>query len=120
MAAGDLVQKGTSVVVGFNGVTFGTWIMQSAGEEPMADIKEIKGPQAATVTKLVTNPRKQYSVSGVILAADLTTARAALIGGTVSINSVSCMIVSLKLSFEAQDAKCDMVAVKEDSMTYSP
>ena len=119
MAAGDLVQKGTSVVVGFNGVTFGTWIMQDSGEEPMADVKEIRGPQKATVTKLVTNPRKQYNVSGVILSADLTTARAALICGTVSINSVSCCIVSLKLTYNAQDARCDMTAVKEDSMTYT-
>lgn len=118
MAAGDLVQKGTSVVVGFNGVTFGTWIMQGSGEEPMADVKEIRGPQNAVVTKLITNPKKQYNVSGVMLSADLTTARAAMIGSTVSINSVSCCIVSLKLSFDAQDAKCDMVAVKEDSMTY--
>jgi len=119
MAAGDLVQKGTTVVVGYNGVTFGTWIMQGSGEEPLADTKEIKGPQGATVTVLVINPRKQYTVNGVILSADLTAARAALIGGTASVNSTNCRILSLKLDFIAEDARCSMTVVKEDSMTYS-
>lgn len=119
MAAGDMVQKGTTVVVGFNSVTFGTWIMESSSESPGADVTEIRGPQNATVTKLISNPHKIYEVSGVILSADLTTARAALIGGTVSINSVSCCIQSLKLDFGREAAKCTMTAIKEDSMTYS-
>lgn len=119
MAAGDLVQKGISVVVGFNGITFGTWIMEDSGEAPEADITEIKGAQAAVVTKLIANPRAVYNVKGIILAADLTTARAALIGGTVSINSVSCMITSLKLTYGTEAARCEMSAVKEASMTYT-
>ena len=114
-----VVQKGTAVVVGFNGVTFGTWIMDEAGEEPQADVEEIRDANNANVTILVSNPRKQYDVSGIILSADLTTARAALIGGTVSINSVSCRILSLKLSFGRLAAKCQITAVKESSMTYT-
>ncbi len=118
MAAGDLVQKGTSVVVGYNNITFGTWIMQSAGEEPLADVKEIKGAQGATVTAIVTNPRKQLTLTGVILTDDLTAARLALIAGSVTVNAVAYRIVSLKLDFIAEDARCTMVVMKESSMSY--
>jgi hypothetical protein len=119
MPAGDMVQKGTTVVVGFNGVTFGTWIMEDSSEAPGADIKEIRGANNSVVTKLISNPHVTYELTGIILSADLTTARAALIGGTVSVNSVSCMIQSLKLSYNREDAKCTMTVIKEAGMTYA-
>ena len=119
MAAGDLAQKGTTVVVGFNGRVVGTWIMEDSGESPGADIKEIRGPQNAVVTKLITNPHKTYKATGVMLSADLTAMAAAKIGDAISINSVSCMILSLDLSFGTQDAKASLTAIKEDSMTYA-
>jgi len=119
MAAGDLIQKGTSVVVGFNSRTVGTWIMQDSGESPQADIKSIKGPQGATVTKLITDPRKVYKATGVLLSADLATMAAAKIGDTVSFNSVNCMLTRLDISYQATDARGVLECVKEDSMTYS-
>lgn len=119
MAAGDLVQKGVTVVVGYNGRTVGTWIMQGSGESPDADIKEIRGPQNSVVTKIITNPRKTYKADGVLLSADLTTMAAAKKGDTVSINSVNCMLESLDISFSAEDARATLTAVKEDSMTYT-
>lgn len=119
MAAGDLIQKGTSVVVGYNSRTVGTWIMQESGESPGADIKEIRGPQNAVVTKIITNPHKTYKATGVLLSADLTAMASAVIGGAISINSVSCMIASLDISYGAEDARASLTAVKEDSMTYS-
>jgi hypothetical protein len=119
MGAGDLVQKGTTVVVGFNSRTVGTWIMQDSGESPGADIKEIRGPQNSVLTKLITNPHKTYKATGVLLSADLTTMAGAKIGDLVSINSVNCMLLSLDISFGAEDARATLTAVKEDSMTYS-
>ena len=119
MAAGDLVQKGTSVVVGFNGRTVGTWTMSDSGESPGADIKDIRGPQNAVTTKLITNPHKIYKASGVMLSADLTTMAAAKIGDAVSINSITCMLLTLDISFGTEDAKASLTAIKEDSMTYT-
>lgn len=119
MAAGDLVQKGTTCTVGFNSRTVGTWIMQDSGEAPGAVIKEIKGPQGAVVTKLLTNPHKTYKATGVLLSADLTAMASAKIGDAISINSVLCMITSLDISFSAEDARATLTAIKEDSMTYT-
>lgn len=42
MAAGDLVQKGTTVITGLNGVTYGTLINVEGGISPKADVEEIK------------------------------------------------------------------------------
>jgi hypothetical protein len=119
MPAGDLVQLGTSVVVGFNGLTYGTCIMISGGEELTGDIKEIKGPQNATVTKLLTNPGKRYTVEGVLLSADLTAARLLKKGSSVTINSVVCMVEDVKIATGTEEAKVTITAVKEDSMTYT-
>lgn len=119
MAAGDLVQLGTSVVVGLNGRTYGTLIPISGSEEPLADVKEIKGAQGATVTKLITNPGYRVTVKGVMLSADLTALEAINVGSTVSLDGVNLMLESLTMEFTAEDAIATIVGRKEDSMTYT-
>lgn len=119
MAAGDLVQKGTTVITGLNGVTYGTLINVEGGISPKADVEEIKGPQGATVTKLITNPRKEYSATGICLSADQIALEAAKIGDTASIDSVSGMLTDLDLSYGAGAMKAAVKTVREDSMTYS-
>jgi hypothetical protein len=119
MAAGDLVQKGTSVVVGYNGMTYGTLFQVEGNASPMADIEEIKGPQGATLTFLITNPRKEYKVSGICLSADQTAVEAMKIGDAVSIDSVSCILTGLDLSYSAGAMKATITAVKYDAVTHS-
>lgn len=119
MAAGDMVQKGTSVVVGMNSLTYGTCLMQTASEERTDEIKEIRGANNAVVTKLISNPGKRYTVEGVLLSADLTAARALKRGDAVSINSVSCMVEDVKIGVGLEEAKVTITAIKEDSMTYT-
>ena len=99
MAAGDLVQKGTSVTVGFNGNTNTNLIMQAVSETVgEADMKSIQSVQGADVTNIFTNPRKRIRLSGVLLNAatndaELKAVRDWLVGTTLSVNSVNCMIV---------------------------
>jgi ribosomal protein S8E len=119
MAAGDIVQKGTSVVVGFNGLTYGTCIMIQSSEEPVADMNEIRGSKNEVVAKIYSNPGRRYTVEGVLLSADLTAARALIKGSTVSINSVSCCVEDVKISVGTLEAKVTITAIKEDSMTYT-
>ena len=126
MAAGDLVQKGTSVTVGFGSNTNANLIMQAVGESVgEADMKEIAGEQAAAVTNLFTNPRKRIRLTGVLLdtgglAAEIKAVRDLIVGSTISINSVNCMVdESPVIEFGAEEARVSIVAVKEDSMTYT-
>lgn len=126
MAAGDLVQKGTSVTVGFGSNTNANLIMQAVGESVgEADMKEIAGEQGAAITNLFTNPRKRIRLTGVLLdtgglAAEIKAVRDLIVGSTISINSVNCMVDETPvIEFGAEEARVSIVAVKEDSMTYT-
>ncbi|MEN6360043.1 MAG: hypothetical protein ABFD59_08305 [Smithella sp.] len=119
MAAGDMVQKGTTVVVGFNGLTYGTCIMLTASQEATGEEKVIKGSNNATVTILESDPGEQYTVEGILLSADLTAARSLKKGDTVSINSVNCRCVSRSIGVGTEEAKVTITAIKEASMTYT-
>jgi hypothetical protein len=119
MAAGDMVQLGTEVVVGFNGLTYGTCIMETASQEASGDEKEIRGPNNSVLTVLESNPGEQYTVEGILLAADLTAARALIKGSTVSINSVNCRVMTRSIGVGREEAKVTITAIKEAGMTYS-
>jgi len=119
MAAGDLAQKGTSVVVGYNGMTYGGMFQVEGSASPMADVEQIKGPQGATLTWLITDPRKEYKVSGVCLSADQTAVESMKIGDAVTIDTVACQLTNLELSYSAGAMKATITAVKYDSVTHS-
>jgi len=126
MAAGDLVQKGAAVTVGFNSNTNANLEMQAVTESVgEADMKPILGEQGAAVTNLFTNPRKRLRLSGVLLnvasdAAELAAVRALIIGSTVSVNSVNCMVIETPtIEFGAEEARVTISVIKEDSMTYT-
>jgi len=126
MAAGDLVQKGTSVTVGFNSNTNANLQMQAVTESVgEADLKPILGEQGAAVTNLFTNPRKRIRLQGVLLDAssngtELAAVRALIIGSTVSVNAVNCMVIETpSIEFSAGEARVTISVIKEDSMTYT-
>ena len=126
MAAGDLVQKGTSVTVGFNGNTNTNLIMQAVSETVgEADMKSIASAQGADVTNIFTNPRKRIRLSGVLLNAatndaELKAVRDWIVGTTLSVNAVNCMIVeSPTIEQSAEEMRVTVTVVKEDSMTYT-
>ena len=123
MAAGDLVQTGTAVAVGFNSVTNSNLIMQAATETlGAANVKEIMGVQNAVVTKLITNPHLRMRLTGVVTAAgtELATLRALKVGDTLSVNSVSCMIAEpIEIEDGPEETRATIVVIKEASMTYA-
>jgi hypothetical protein len=124
MAAGDLVQKGTSVTVGFGSNTNAALIMQAVTESVgEADMKSIPGEQGADITNIFTNPRKRIRLTGVLvntLTTELATIRALIIGSTLSVNSVNCMVIeSPTIEFGAEESRVTLSVIKEDSMTYS-
>jgi hypothetical protein len=119
MAAGDMVQIGTEVVVGFNGLTYGTCIMETASQEATGDTKVIRGPNNATITILESDPGEQYTVEGILLAADLTAARALIKGADVTINGVVCRCLTRSIGVGREEAKVTITAIKEAGMTYA-
>lgn len=123
MAAGDLVQKGTAVYVGFGGNTNTNLIMQAAAEtKGQATKKPILSEQGATITKLFTDPMYRVRLEGVLKAdgTEITTVRALKMGDTLSVNSINCCIDEpVEISFSAEEARVVIVVVKEDGMTYS-
>ncbi len=126
MAAGDLVQKGTSVTVGFGSNTNANLIMQAVTESVgEADMSSIAGEQGADITNLFSNPRKSIRLTGVLLNAasndaELKAVRDWIVGTTLSVNSVNCMIIeSPRIEFSAEQARVTVRVIKEDSMTYT-
>ncbi len=126
MPAGDLVQKGTSVTVGFGSNTNANLIMQAVSESVgEADMKSIPGEQGADITNIFQNPRKTIRLTGVLLNAasndaELKAVRDWIIGTTLSVNSVNCMIIaSPTIEFGAEEARVSVQVIKEDSMTYT-
>lgn len=118
MAIADIVQVGTTVSVGFQGVSYGTWVLDSSSESPGADIAEIRDEHNAVITKLVSEPVKVYELTGIILGSPeatytLAAARLLIIGATVTINSNTCRITALKINYTPLAAKISMTAVDE-------
>ena len=119
MAAGDLITKGTACVVGYNGNTYGGFLQAEGTASPMADIEPIKGAQGATVTWLITDPRKEYKVTGICVSSDQSALEAAKIGDVISIDTVACMLTGLDLSYSAGAMRASITAIKHDSVTHS-
>jgi hypothetical protein len=123
MAAGDLVQKGTAVCVGFNGYTYSNFIVTDVTLAfGQANVKDIMGEQGAVVTKLLTNPRKGLTISGVIKASgtELATLVALKVCDAVTVNTVAYGVAEPpQIVMGTEEARCTLVLVKEDSFTYS-
>jgi len=123
MAAGDLVQQGAVVHVGFGGNTNTNLVMQAVTETVgMANKKAILGEQNATVTKIYTDPGKRIRLTGVLKNAasddaELTAVRAMKIGDEITVNSVIyCIDEAPEIEHSAEEARVALVAIREDSM----
>lgn len=117
MAAGDMVQKGTTVLVGFNSMTLSGVVMETVSPEITADIKEIRGENNAVMTKLLSNPKKTITFECVVTT--LSTFNTVKTGDAITINTVAYMVESAKPTYSREETKWSVTAVKEDSMTYT-
>jgi hypothetical protein len=101
-----LVQKGTAVEVGFGSITYTGTIAQSGGRKNSATLDKIKSETAGTVTYLVTNQKKEITVSGVITTAGTIAAiRALAPGDVVTIDGVACYILDIDMKLTAKQAE---------------
>jgi len=108
-----LVQKGTSVVVGFGNITYTGILAQSGGRKNSATMDKIKSETAGTVTYLITNQKKEITVTGVITGAGTIAAiRALAPGDVVTIDSVACYILDIDMKLSAKQAEVTLNLVK--------
>jgi hypothetical protein len=121
MAAGDLVQKGTAVSVGFQGNTNTNLIMQAFSRNPLGNMKEIAGEQGATVTEIYTNPGHKLQLQGVVknAATEYATLVALIKGSPLTINSIAYRVDDVSLSGSAEETRATIDVTKLDSMTHS-
>lgn len=117
MALGDLVQIGTSVVVGLNNLTYGTMLMRVASEEPFSTETPIYDARGALVTLIEQNPGRKIKLEGVPLSADLTAIRALVIGSVITVNSRKYRVTAPVLGFQSAEASGTIEAQSEDSLT---
>jgi hypothetical protein len=114
-----LVQKGTSVVVGFNGVTYTNFIMQDAGEKLSADKDEILDESGDTATYLFTDKIKMLTLTGVVKGTTLATVQGLIPGGTITVNTVAYIITDVDLKVSAKQVEATITCEKPDEFTYA-
>lgn len=114
-----LVQKGTGVVVGFSGVTYTNFIMQDAGEKTQADKDEILDESGDTVTYLFTDKTQLFTLTGVIKGTFLATVQGLIPGGTLTVNSVVCIINDVDIKVSAKQTECTITCEKPEEFTYA-
>ena len=119
MAAGDLVQVGTTVCVGFDSLEYGTVLMRVASIEPTSTETPILDNRGAVVTLIEQNPGVKLRLEGVLLAADLTAVKALLIGSTVTVNSVKYHVTAAPRTHGTAETTAVIECAKEDSITLT-
>ena len=115
-----ITQLGQSVVVGFNGRTYSDFVMDDATETTIGDIEEIRDADNDQATKLISAKGHRYRVTGAVKndGSELTTLEAIVVGDTVTIDSISCMVESVEFSFSRTAARVTITAV-DDAIAYS-
>jgi hypothetical protein len=117
MATGDMVQKGTTVIVGFQGHTFSGAIMEDVSRKPIGDIKPIRGENNAVTTKLISNPGFEITIQ--VIVTTLASFNTLKKGDAITINGVAYMVEDCEGKYSREEVKWTVTAVKEDSMTYT-
>jgi hypothetical protein len=112
--AGEMVQKGTVVIVGYNSLTLAGTIMDSVSRKPIGDVKEIRGENNAVTTKLISNPGFELTFECIVTTH--STFNAIKKGDYITINTVPYMVTDSDVKYSREEAKWSVSAIKEDSM----
>jgi len=113
-----LVSKGTAVTVGFGNITYTGTIAQSGGRKNSATLTKIKSETAGTVTYLISNAKKEITVTGVITGAGTIAAiRLLSTGDVVTIDSLACVIMDIDIKLSALAAEVTLTLKKP---VYTP
>jgi hypothetical protein len=123
--AGELVQKGTTVHVGFEGNVHTNLIMQAASEETgNATVKTIKSEQNAAATHIITDPKRAVKLTGVLKGSALTTVRALKMGDAVSLTHGGVAVayfISAPVDIEMgpEESRVTISVTKQEAWTHS-
>lgn len=129
MAAGDLVQKGTAVHVGFGGNTHTNLIMQTASEETgRASKKTIMSEQNAAATHIIINPQRGLRLNGILKGSALATVRALKMGDAVTVTqtrtagavaTVYFIAAPVDIEMGAEESRVTITLTKQEAWTHS-
>jgi len=122
-----IVQLGTSLMVSAGSFEISGYFISEDGNlswTKVNDIEEIKDINGATFTKLLKNPKQEFSGTLTVLAS-VGTYTPLEIGSAVSITdpdgaSLNVMIEEWNPDFTTNPVKISFKFVKEESMTYTP
>jgi hypothetical protein len=103
----EIAQKGQKVLVGFNGVTYTGFIMDSSGEKPVGDLGYIPDDNDNDATQIFSDDGTEFTIAGVIKnvsTEELANLRLIEIGSDLTVNSIACIVTDANLSFQRLDA----------------
>lgn len=125
-----IVQKGTAVKIGFGGITYTGYVLQSASLEGTGEQKALKDTDNATMTVLVEDLGLRYSLELLVLnTVNLVNLPAQ--GDTFTLTTdfdmgtspapaeLKLRIESVSIALMAEDARLSLTVIKEVSMTYT-
>jgi hypothetical protein len=115
-----IVQKGTTVAVGFGSQTYSGFVMQVvSGPNPDADVSTVVAEDGSTATVLIANKKKTLELEAVVTAAGLAAAAALKQSNFITVNSINYRVLSVSINRGPKETTVRVSCVKETSMTYA-
>lgn len=117
-----IVQQGTTVQIGYNGLAYTGTVLQDATVETMGTVDTLLDTDGAALTKLISNKGVKISFTAIITNASNDAPPE--IGSVVSLNfngggAANYMVESASVALQAKEQRISLTVVKEASMTYS-
>jgi hypothetical protein len=118
------VQKGTTLKIAFGSFEYTGYVPEDGltWKKPAGNVVEITDTNGAMMTKIIMDPRDEFSMSLIILdTGDITPP---IQGATITItdpdgDSIACMVNDATVTFAREHTRLSLDLVKEGSMTYS-
>lgn len=118
-----IVQKGTTLKIGFGSAAYTGFVLQSLTREQTGEQKVLKDVNNATMTVLVEDLGDRYSFSALILDATGSIVPPA-VGSTITITNPSNVstvgrVESASVQHTAEESILNVTLIKEASITYT-
>ena len=119
----SIVQKGTSLKIGFGSAAYTGFVLQTLSRESTGEQKVLKDTDNATMTVLVEDKGDRYSFRALILSSNGSIVPPD-VGDTVTITnpsnvSTACRCESATVEHSAEESILNITLIKEAAMTYT-